>query len=219
MKPAEPQLETPPHPDPEPANVKTVCRVGGNDDNHQALLADSRLAKRCLAGEPAAWEEFYTQCNWPLLLSIEVMLHPNNGDLNLVDEIAARVWYALIEKDGRLLARYDPRRGARLITFLRTVAKTEVRRHFRREGRRQRRERIALGGKPTHQSGNDAETAAQLREFLPTLTVGERGFYEHHLAGCPSGGLKVGREPLSANARELRHRIRKKLLGFLGREA
>ena len=181
------QLETPPRPNPEPENVETVRRAGGNDSNEEALLADSRLAKRCLAGEPAAWDEFYAQCHRPLLLLIEVMLDADHADSNRVDEIVARVWYALIENDGRLLARYDPQKGGRLITFLRTVAKTEVCRHFRREGRRQSCERIALRERPAHQRADDPQTTASLGEFLPTLTVGEREFYEDHLAGRPAG--------------------------------
>jgi hypothetical protein len=152
-----------------------------------------------------------------LLVSIKVMLGSNDACPNRIDEIAARVWYALIENDGRLLARYDSRKGARLITFLRTLAKTEVSRHFRRERRRLRRERIALAGRPPYHPGNDAETAALLRGFLPSLTGGEREFYEDRLAWHPSGdGAAVDRGPLSANARQLRHRIREKLLRFLG---
>ena len=111
---------------------------------------DRELIGRCLAGEVKAWEELYCRSHPALLSSVKVLLGGGGCDLNLVDEITAGVWYALIENDGRLLARYDPRRGARLITFLRTVAKTEVCRHFRREGRRQRREQIALRARPAH---------------------------------------------------------------------
>ena len=219
MQAPEPQLETPPCTNPKPAEVKNSHRAGANGAEHDLLVADSRLAKRCLAGEPAAWEEFYAQCHRPLLVSIEVMLGPDRADPNLVDEIAARVWYALIENDGRLLARYDPRRGARLITFLRAVAKSEVCRHFRRQCRRRRREWIALGGRPPHQPADDAEMTATLGEFVQTLTAGEREFYEDHLAGHPASRGWVTREPLSANARQLTRRIRKKLLRFFGREA
>lgn len=179
---------------------------------------DRQLIGRCRAGEVHAWDELYSRCHPGLSSSIKVLLGGGCSDRNLVDEIAARVWYALIENDGRLLARYDPRRGARLITFLRTVAGTEVRRHFRGERRRQRRERIALDGKPPHHPAGHAETTASLREFLPTLTAVEREFCEDHLAACPAGGGLVDREPLSANARQLAHRIRKKLSRFLGYE-
>ena len=75
------------------------------------LSADAALASRCLAGDVAAWEELYAQCHEPLLVSIRVMLGPQSADASLVDEIAARVWYALVAKDGELLARYKPSRG------------------------------------------------------------------------------------------------------------
>lgn len=213
----------------QPARVESApedMEIGwleGETDSIQGDLAlsgveqDGELIGACLAGEVKAWEELYSRCHPALLSSVKVLLGGGGCcDLNLVDEIAAGVWYALIENDGRLLARYDPRRETRLITFLRTVAKTEVSRHFRREGRRQRRERVAVRGRPAQQPAGDAQTTASLREFLPTLTAGEREFYEDHLAGLASGGGGVDREPLSANARQFRHRIRKKLLRYLG---
>ena len=64
--------------------------------NEEFLRADADLAKRCVDGEVAAWEELYAQCHQPLLVSIEMMLRPNNADRNLVDELAARAWYAQI---------------------------------------------------------------------------------------------------------------------------
>ena len=75
------------------------------------LCADGLLAKRCLAGEVAAWEELYAQCHEPLLISIRIMLGPQSADASLVDEIAARVWYALVANDGKLLSRYKPSRA------------------------------------------------------------------------------------------------------------
>ena len=58
------------------------------------------------AAWPARWphgRRLYAQCHEPLLLSIRIMLGPRNTDANLVDEIAARVWYALVANDGELL--------------------------------------------------------------------------------------------------------------------
>ncbi len=75
--------------------------------------------ERCLAGEVAAWEELYAQYHDVLLASVRCFLGQARSDHNLVDEIAARVWYALVANDGALLAKYDPKRGARIITFMR----------------------------------------------------------------------------------------------------
>jgi hypothetical protein len=92
--------------------------------------ADSLLAKRCCAGEPAAWEQFYAQCHEPLLASIRMMLGLQSSDANLVNDIAARVWYALVENDGALLARYKPDQGTMLITFMCALAKDQIVRYF-----------------------------------------------------------------------------------------
>jgi DNA-directed RNA polymerase specialized sigma24 family protein len=187
--------------------------------NRKLLRADTRLVKRCVAGEVSAWEELYTQCHEPLLFSIKVMLRPGNADPNLVDELAARVWYALIKDDAKLLSKYDSRRGALLITFLMSVAKSELTHHFRTEKRREKRERIALTGKLAHHSNDEVQTAASLAEFLPALTSREREYYDDHLLGHPGNGdcSAAGSFSLS-NARQLEHRIRGKLLRFLGYE-
>ena len=187
-------------------------------DNRELLRADARLAKRCVAGEVPAWEELYAQCHEPLLFSIKVMLGPGDADLNLVDELAARVWYTLVKDDAKLLSKYDSRRGSRLITFLMTVAKSELSHHFRDEKRRQKRERIALYGKSAHHSNAEAQTAASLAEFLPTLTNQEREYYDDHLSDCADGDSGAAAVFTLSNARQLRHRIRSKLLRFLGYE-
>jgi hypothetical protein len=188
-------------------------------DNRELLRADARLVKRCLAGEVAAWEELYSQCHEPLLLSIAVMLGLGLEDPNLVDELAARVWYALIKDDAKLLAKYDSRRGAQLITFLCTAAKSEVTHYFRAERRREKRERIALHGKSAHHCDDELQTAASLAEFLPTLSRREREYYDDHLLGYPGNGDSSAAGTFSlSNARQLKHRIRGKLLMFLGYE-
>ncbi len=87
-------------------------RLRQMEDAAEAFLqADRQLVDRCLAGEVAAWEEFYAQCHKPLGTAIRIMLGRPH-DPNLVAEIAARVWYALVAKDGELLARYSPAYGA-----------------------------------------------------------------------------------------------------------
>ena len=50
--------------------------------------------------------------------SVRIMLGPQSGDADVVDEIAARVWYALVANDGELLRNTIPV-GAKLITFVR----------------------------------------------------------------------------------------------------
>ena len=183
------------------------------DMDEAGVHADSLLAKRCLAGEVAAWEQFYTQCHEPLLMSVRVMLGPQSSDASLVDEIAARVWYALVANDGKLLARYKPDRGARLITFMRMLAKDESVRYFRAEIRRRNRELTALRERPQHRSENARQPVNPLPEFLGTLTPHERVFCSDYLLTEPSGAVE--QKYSKANIWQLSHRIRGKLLQFL----
>jgi hypothetical protein len=177
------------------------------------LRADGLLAERCLAGEVAAWEELYGQCHEPLLVSIRIMLGGQSKDVNVVDEIAARVWYALVAKDGERLTRYDPKRGARLVTFLRALAKDEMARHFRGEIRRRKREVVALRGRRKHHRHHAGPPADSLAEFLPTLTPREQVFCNDYLLAEPS--VAAEQPYTSANVWQLTHRIYQKLLRFL----
>lgn len=155
-------------------------RVGASDD--------AALARRCLAGEVAAWEAFYHQCHPPLLASIRALLGSGRVDPNLVDEIAARVWYAVVADDGALLERFDPGRGARLITFLRSIARDECGRYQRSEHRRRRRELAACLHRPASLVAGQPAGEADLADFFGTLTPAEQSFAAEHLLpnGCHS---------------------------------
>jgi hypothetical protein len=175
--------------------------------------ADGLLAKRCLAGEVAAWEELYRQCHEPLLASIRVMLGRQSSDVSLVDEIGARVWYALVADDGESLLQYDPARGARLSTFLRALAKDQLARYFREEVRRRQRELSALRERPRHPEKNSGQPGNAMADFLGTLTPYERGFCNDYLLAEPSVAAE-GAHP-TATIWQLSHRIYRKLLNFL----
>jgi hypothetical protein len=196
---------------------KAKIPEGGVDK--EGLVADQRLVARCLVGEVGAWEDLYAQCHAPLSVSIEMMLGQGCSDPHLVDEIAARVWYALIDNDGELLAKYDIDRGARLITFLRAVAKDEISRYFRTERRRRRRERTAWEEKPLHHAPDHGQPATVLAEFFSTLTPHERDFCGEVLLCSPADteadSPPARQERSSASAWQLTHRIHRKLLDFL----
>jgi DNA-directed RNA polymerase specialized sigma24 family protein len=185
----------------------------------EEFLADQRLAERCLWGDVSAWEEIYSQCHQPLCASISALLG-SRSDLNLVDEIAARVWYALVAGDGALLGKYDCRRagGSRLITFLRTLARNETSRYFRSEQRRRKREidKWQKGGQArTHggeaQSEGESCSAAEMSEFLEGLTPTAREFFHEYLVACdPANSALAG-----PTVRQRRRRLRLKLLDYL----
>ncbi len=200
-----------------PASEGERCATvaGSADADSAGIRADGLLAKRCLAGEVAAWEELYAQCHEPLLVCIRVLLGPQNADANLVDEIAARVWYALVANDGALLARYKTNRGARLITFMHARANSEIVRYIRSEVRQRKRELAALRERPQHQGQDSAEPTSILAEFFATLTPHEQGFCSEHLLGEAPDVL--GPTYSAPNFWQISHRIRRKLLRFLDR--
>jgi DNA-directed RNA polymerase specialized sigma24 family protein len=182
----------------------------GNADP-RTIQADAKLVARCSVGEVAAWEELYAQCHEPLCSSIRGLLGPLS-DPNLVDEIAARVWYALVANDGALLARYSPGRGARLITYMRALAKDEICRHFRSELRRRERELVALRNKSPQHGIDLAQSVHAMEEFLATLTPHERGFCQDFLLTEPADSPD---RFSPSSIWQLTHRIYQKLLRFV----
>jgi hypothetical protein len=178
--------------------------------------ADYRLAARCVSGEVAAWEELYAQCHDPLCASIRIMLGRRGSDVDFIDEIAARVWYRLVDNDGELLSRFSPQRGARLITFMRALAKDEVCRHARNEVRRRDRELVAAQSRPRQPEVDLAALGSDLKVFLGTLTPQEHTFCREVLLGVSDGGGDAAVRT-RANVWQLTHRVYQKLLRFLGR--
>ena len=179
-----------------------------------SIIADAALAARCVAGEVVAWEELYAQCHAPLCVAIQHMLGGRSFDASLVDEIAARVWYALVAKDGQRLARYSPKQGARLITYLRGMARDELGRHYRSEIRRRRRETIFAKFRPKASDSDLESSPSVVAEFLDTLTPAERGFCCEVLLSDESAEEKSKRS--QTNIWQLTRRTYKKMMRFLG---
>lgn len=178
----------------------------------KALVAQDRLlVDHCLSGDATAWSQLYDRFHASLLASIRAFLGRAGQDAHLVDEISARVWYALVRNEFELLAKFDPARGCRLSTFLSVLGKSEARLLLRSERRRKTRECVASRPEIEHPDGLGAGLADD--EFLATLSPRERAFYLDILVstGDPSGDLAYSRQ----NQWQLRHRVRKKLEQFL----
>ncbi len=186
------------------------------------MAADQDLVQRCLAGEVSAWGELYAQYHPPLCTAIKAILGRQSYDPNLVDEIAARVWYAIIADDGQRLGRYDPKRGGHLSTYLALIARNTVKEYFRAERRRRQREMAAslpeagFGGPPSHAlwlSPEDYLSSLEMGEFLATLTPSAQEFLAAFLLGSPlaGDGVRISR----AGVRQRIHRLRAKLRTFL----
>ena len=181
-----------------------------------ALEADHRLAQRCVAGEVAAWEELYARCYDPLLASVKALLGSWGGDADLVEEIAAQVWYALVANDGELLARYNPRHGGGLTTYMGAIAKRVISRHMRSERRRLDRESKASRGKPPHHAADLDQVGNSVDDFLGTLGPGERQFCNDYLLNSHGDGEGGQNGRLSrAGFWQRTRRIYRRLLGFL----
>jgi len=181
------------------------------------VRADLALVKRCIAGEVAGWEEMYEKCHPPLCRFIRSALGAKQSDPNLVDELAAQVWYALVKNDGELLMQYTPKRQVRLITFIRAVAKDLIGRHFRSEVRRRKRELVAATN-GTSDTSSQMAVEARISEFMGTLTPREREFANEHLLIDGNDSFVGGSKVLfsQANVWQLTHRIHVKLVRYLG---
>jgi DNA-directed RNA polymerase specialized sigma24 family protein len=174
---------------------------------------DRELVERCMAGEPTAWSQMYERFHASLMTSIRAFLGRAGHDFHTIEEIAARVWYALIRNDFELLSRFNPARNCRLSTFLSMLAKSEARLLLRSEKRRKTREHAASKTEHDGQKPRQTQEAISEQEFLDTLTPAERTFYADVLV--PGNDAAGQTQYTQQNLWQLRHRVRKKLERFL----
>lgn len=179
-----------------------------------AIAADVDLAARCVAGEVAAWEAFYAQCHEPLLVAIRLMLPASHRDPHQVEEVASAVWYELVKDDGEVLRKYTPRYGARLGTFLRSIARDLVARHVRSEQRRRDREAASAAEKPAFHS---PDASPEFNEFFASLTPQEREFLGEFLSAEDRDLLGSYCGPSSRSGIwRVTQEIKRKLFGYFG---
>lgn len=186
------------------------------------IRREKKLVDRCVRGEVAAWEELYEEHHPPLLRSLAVLLGNRGSDRNLVDELAAQVWYSLVENDGELLGKFCPKRGARLNTFIRAVAKDVTSRYFRTEQRRRERELEAGRAAVENQHDQIDDLDDSLSEFLGTLSESERKFTEAYLLSTTGRDLEAeddSPQRSDASIWQFSRRIRLKLTAFFGNRA
>lgn len=181
--------------------------------NSSPVAQDRLLVERCLAGEIPAWSQIYRQFHGSLLASIRSFLGRAGQDANLIEEIAARVWYAVIKNDFELLAKFDAARGCRFSTFLSVLAKNETRVLLRSERRRKGREHLVSRSEVEKDRDAKASEILSDEEFLITLSPAERKFYLEVLVPDLSDSDEGSYS--SQNVWQLRHRVRRKLERFL----
>ena len=185
------------------------------EDDKKLIKKEKKLVDRCVRGEVSAWEELYEQHHPALMRSVAILLGSRGADRNLVDELAAQVWYCLVDEDGALLGRFSPKRGARLNTFIRAVAKDVTSRYFRTEQRRRERELMAARTTANEQ-GVQAAFDDSLSEFLGTLSESEREFTEAYLLSSDRPDAEDGAGRSNASIWQFTRRIRIKLGRFFG---
>jgi DNA-directed RNA polymerase specialized sigma24 family protein len=186
------------------------------------VRSEVSLIERCMQGESAAWDQLYRQFSRPLWASIRLLLGPGSVDPNLVDEIAARVWFALAADGGRLLDQYSAERG-KFTTYLATIARNEFRSYFRTERRSRNRERIASRREQCEDGAACLSLDHSIIEFVRKLTPAEQGFcLEVLLSAEPprktngkAKGSNGKRSYSPSNTWQLRHRIHRKLERYL----
>lgn len=188
-----------------------------NDHPQLGAATDEQVINSCLAGETDAWSELYDRFQAPLVAIIGRLYGTAINDPNLVEEIAARVWYSLIKNDYALLRRFDVSRGTRFTTYISQIAKSQAKQYFRAERRRRLRESIVSKPLDSERSGYEEVSSVDFEEiFLANLTPTEKRFYHQFLA--PKDGLDEKESVFSReNTWQLRHRILVKLQGFLQR--
>ena len=170
---------------------------------------DRELVDQCLGGDEEAWRSLFDSHQPGLLSAIQAMLGRHRSNVELVEEIAARVWCALALRSGILLDRFDAHRGCRLSTFLAAVANNEIRQHWRSETRRRNRERTAARSKQYVEVSQVETSKAAFDDFLTTLTPRELAFFFEVLISAPDT-LADGAYTKS-NTWQLRHRVLRKL--------
>ena len=93
---------------------------------------EERLVARCLRGEDTAWEMMFHLYHPQLVSIITAMMH-GEGAMEQAEEIAAAVWSSLCSEAYTRLRQYDPRAG-RLLAYLASMARSEIRRARHRSG-------------------------------------------------------------------------------------
>ncbi len=177
-------------------------------------IGESSLVARCLLADQSAWYELYDVYSPKLCRVVGLALGPKGNDPDIVEEIVARVWSALVGDGARLLGAYAPDRSVPLDRYLAGIARCYVRRHVRAETQRRRHDRqcavrMRVQLRPAVPG---LDWGVLLNDFGATLNPSELDFLESYLLS-PSKGGNGGLS--AANIRQRRHRLRIKLNQFL----
>ena len=119
-----------------------------------------------------------------LEVGIQVLLTSRTAN-DLIDEIAARVWYCLVKDDYSRLRRFAAQQQGRFARYLAILARLQAYQHFRSERRRRQREQAVSRRESESSSQPCVSSGFLLEEFATILTARERDFFCTN--GCFSG--------------------------------
>lgn len=176
---------------------------------------ETRIIEKCLTGDGTAWQELYSRYRPSLLNSIHKKLGGKANNADLVEEIAARVWFSLVWRDYQRLRVYEKRRAG-FKTYLASLARQQIQLYYRERQRQSKRE-VPLSGSD-HRCRDDAiwPPAAAQEEFIAILSHREKQYFEQHLLANAAEAESTFLS--SANRWKLRQRILAKLKAFLERD-
>jgi DNA-directed RNA polymerase specialized sigma24 family protein len=204
-------LERPPSPFPL-HHRRIIPAEGGTVSDPNENPADELLVQHCQEGDEAAWRLLYRRYHAPLLRAIARQLHMTADNDDLAEEIAARVWCALVVRGGLRLRLFDPGRGT-LATYLAGLARQEIQEYYRSGPGRHLRREVPLDDARAADRAAAGPPGPLLDGFAATLTPQEVRYFHEGLLGHPPD---PDARPLSpANRRKLKERVLRKLHAFL----
>lgn len=185
-----------------------------SDPSHQVSqeLSDQEVVDLCLQGDCAGWERLYALCSPAINASIRAYLGREAQDIELVDELAAQVWYFLVINDARALAQFDGKRNIRLTTYVSGIARNVVRNRRRSDSRRRVRE--ANAARPPWTAADALISPLALEEVSQTLTAREKGYLDWCLA--PADSSQTTFSGSENNDHQLRFRLRRRIHKLFG---
>ena len=199
-----------------PAASPGPIRCRGEDSIKDHVNGDRQIVDRCLSGDKQAWEGLYKEFHPRLQKGIQLLLGSEAANVHIIDEIAARVWYALLRDDLRLLGTYDADRESTLDGFLMGLARIEILRYTRAERRRHQHEMRSGRRRLQERRVSEWQLSTMMDEFVSTLTPAQQEFMERFLTAPAEDDPDPALNELSGICvRVRRHRIRRKLNDFL----
>lgn len=185
----------------------------------ETVERDESVIARCLAGDQAAWTELYHLCHRRLLAVAHETLGALDNRRDASEEVAARVWMQLVNSDFSLLRAYDSTRNCRFTTYITAICRHQAL-NYQKSQRRRRMHEVSVEKvdalDPSFAGPASPEVNWLPSDFLDLLTSRERSFCAVYLMSATSGEhheLKLSQ----CNIRQLRRRVRQKLVEFLNR--